>query len=210
MRALQFRTLVGGAVSLTVVLALAGTPLLQAQANPAAPLVGAWTLNKDLSDKAPDRGAQGDNNGSRGQGGGHHHGGGGGGFGGHGGGQQGDAAADPEQAARTRQAMRDLLNPPDHLTIVKAENMMVLTGPDGRTTRLSLDGKKVKDDSTKIERTTKWDGSKLVSEIKGVGSSKITETYTIDVEHHQLRVALQVENNQQNTTINHVYDADAR
>jgi hypothetical protein len=204
----------GGVVRLSVWIALASTALLHAQANPSASLVGAWTLNKDLSDKAPDRASQGDNDGSRGQGGGHHHGGGGGGFGGHGGGfgrgggQQG-AATDSEQAARTRQAMRDLLNPPDHLTIVQAENMMVLTGPDGRTTRLSLDGKKVKDDSTKIERTTKWDGSKLVSEIKGVGSSKITETYSIDSERHQLRVALQVENPERPMTVNHVYDADA-
>ena len=46
----------------------------------------------------------------------------------------------------------------------------MLTGADGRTTRLSPDGKKIKDENTKIERKTKWDGGKLVSEINGLGS----------------------------------------
>ena len=146
----------------------------------ATPLVGAWTLNKELSDSpqdgsSGDRGG-GDSGGSRdGGGGGRRRGGGGGGFGGGGfggggggGGGQGAPAATRRRRARMRDAMRDILNPPDHLTIVQTENMVIVTGPDGRTTRLSPDGKKIKDDSTKIERRTKWDGGKLVSEIGGL------------------------------------------
>jgi hypothetical protein len=37
-----------------------------------------------------------------------------------------------------------------------------------------------------------------------------TETYTVDPEHHQLRVTLQVENPRRPMTLNHVYDTDPR
>ena len=72
------------------------------------------------------------------------------------------AGRDPEQAVRVRNAMRDLMNPSDRLTIVQTDSLIIITGSDGRTTRLSPDGKKVKDDSTKFEWKTKWDGAKLV------------------------------------------------
>jgi hypothetical protein len=78
---------------------------------------------------------------------------------------------------------------------------------DGRTTRLSTDGKKVKDDSTGIERKTKWDGGKLVSEVNGLGSGKITETYSVDAELKQLRVALAVDGPRK-MTLTRVYDLD--
>jgi hypothetical protein len=96
--------------------------------------------------------------------------------------------------------------------VVQTDSMVVMTGPDGRTLRLSPDNKKVKDDTTKIERRTKWESGKLVSEITGLGSTKITETYSVDPELHQLRVASQIEasGNNQKRTVTHVYDADAR
>jgi len=108
--------------------------------------------------------------------------------------------------------MRDLMNPPEHLTIVSTESMVILTGPDGRTIRLSPDGKKVKDENTNIERKTKWDGEKLVSEISGLPGTRITETYVIDAEHAQLRVTAAVDSGSGGParTITHVYDRDAR
>jgi hypothetical protein len=106
-----------------------------------------------------------------------------------------------------RDAMREIMNPPVHLIIVQTETMIIVTGPDGRTTRLSPDGKKVKDESTKTERKTKWDGLKLVSEISGLGPRKITETYSVDPERRQLHVDVQVE--QRPDTIHRVYDADS-
>jgi len=189
--------------------------------NNAAALVGAWTVNKDLSDSPPDA-ASGDrdvgsgrsgNRGGGGGGGGRRRGGfGGGGFGGGrgGGGGQGVPAADPQETARIRDAMRDILTPPDHLTIVQTENMVIVTGPDGRTTRLSPDGKKIKDDSTKIDRKTKWDGDKLVSEIGGLPIGKITETWAVDPERRQLHITLHGDNDRRPIMVARVYDADSR
>src|SRR5262245_19352424 len=181
-------------------------------------LAGAWTLNKDLSDQPPDRSGGGEN-GQRGRRGGGYGGGGGrrGGYGGGGGGHGrggsggGGQTMDPDAMARVREALRDIVNPPDHLTVTQTDSMVVLTGADGRTTRLSLDGKKIKDENTNIERKTKWDGGKLVTEISGL-QGKITQTYSVDPEKHQLRIvaALEGRNGQQPRTITHVYDADSR
>jgi len=182
-------------------------------------LAGAWTMNKDLSDAAPsgrddqsgdDRGARRGGYGSRGGG----YGGGRGGFGGgmgRGGGMRAPAA-NPEDMARMRDAMRDLTNPSDHLTITQTDSMIVLTGADGRTTRLSPDGKKIKDENTGIERKTKWDGARLVSEISGLGPGKTTQTFTVDPETHRLHVSVQMEGrgNSQPRTFTHVYEADER
>jgi len=180
-------------------------------------LSGAWTLNKDLSDQPTDRSGNGQNGQGGGRRGGGYGGGGGrrGGFGGggygRGGGYGGGGSMDPEAMARARDAMRDIINPPDHLTVTQTESMVVLTGADGRTTRLSPDGKKIKDENTNVERKTKWDGSKLVTEISGL-QGKITQTYSVDPENHQLRIVATLEgrNGQQPRTITHVYDADAR
>ena len=68
-----------------------------------------------------------------------------------------------------RDAMRDVTEPSERLTIVQTDSMVLITGADGRTTRLSADGKKIKDENTGVERKTKWDGGKLVSEISGLG-----------------------------------------
>jgi len=116
----------------------------------------------------------------------------------------------PEDAARMRDAMRDITNPSDHLVITQTDSMVVLTGADGRTTRLSPDGKKIKDDNTKIERKTKWDGAKLVTEISGLGSGKITQTLAVDQEHKQLRLTVVMEGGRsgQPRTLTQVYDAD--
>ena len=190
----------------------------QAQAPEKISLAGAWTLNKDLSDQPPSNRQGGDQSG-QGQG---RHGGGGYGGGGRGGGMHGGggygrggggrAGMDPDAAARMREAMRDIVNPPDKLTIVQTDSMIVLTGPDGRTTRLSPDGKKIKDDNTGIERKTKWDAGKLVSEISGAGGGKITQSYSLDAEHHQLKIVAVMEggrNNNQQRSITHIYDAAA-
>ena len=100
------------------------------------------------------------------------------------------------------------MNPPEHLTIVQTDNMIIMTGPDGRTTRLSTEGKKIKDEATKIERRTKWDGGKLVSEITGLAGIKITESYSVDPERHQLHVTVQSDNDRRPLTTHRVYDAD--
>jgi hypothetical protein len=185
----------------------------RAQAPERGSLTGAWTLNKDQSDQPPSRddskgGDSGARHGGYGRGGGMRHGGfGGGGMGRNGGGR---AGVDPEAAARMRDAMRDVMGAPDHLTIVQTESIVSITSNDGRTTRLSPDGKKIKDDNTKIERKTHWDEGKLVSEINGLGRGKVTQTFAVDPAQHQLRIVLQMEGGRSNNarTITHVYDAD--
>jgi hypothetical protein len=216
-----------GALAAVVAIGLStdgGAQTPAASPSPAGTIAGAWTLNKDLSDQ-PQFGRQDDNGGRRG---GYGRGGGmGGGFGRRGGGMGrggyggGGGSQDPEEIQRRREAMREIMTPPDRLTIVQADNMIVITTGDGRVTRLSPDGKKVKDDNTKIERRTKWDGDKLVSEVNGVGSGKITETYAlerggnprpVENEHHQLIVTVALDNPRsgQPMTQRRVYDADAK
>jgi hypothetical protein len=202
----------------TLAALLIGSLAAQTPAPPPASdsIVGAWTINKEASDAAGgsgDRGsdAGGDRGGSGGRSGGYG-GGRGGGYGGRGGGRRGGMGsappADPEATARKRDALRDVMNPSDRLTIVQTESMVLVTGADGRTTRLSPDGKKIKDENTGVERKTKWDGGKLVSEINGLGPGKITQTFAVDPESHQLRVSLTMEGgrSRQPRTITHVYD----
>jgi hypothetical protein len=186
------------------------------------PITGAWTLNADLSDKPPSqsRSSEGDSGSGR-RGGGSGGGGGGTGRGGMGGGRHGGgmgrggmggggAAANPEDAQRLRDALRDITNAPAHLTIVQTDSqMVVVTTGDGLVTRLSPDGKKIKDDSTKIERKTKWDGAKLVCEISGALPMKMTETYEVDPDQHQLVITLATDAKPP-VTRRHVYDADPR
>jgi len=97
------------------------------------------------------------------------------------------------------------------LTITQTDAMVVLTDQDGRTTRLSPDGKKIKDENTRIERKSKWDGGKLISEISGAGQGKITQTFSMDTEARRLRIVVQSEGrDHQQHSVAHVYDADAR
>ena len=181
----------------------------QGHADPAS-IVGVWTLNKEASDPLHER-ADGDEHGrggdhagrGRGYGGRFGRGGGGRGGGGSGGGP------DPEDVRRRIEAVRDIIDAPERLTIAQTESLIIITTSDGRTTRLSPDGKKIKDESTGFERKTRRESGRIVSEITG-GPSKIVETYAIDPEHHRLTVTLQVDNPKlPNGGVTHrVYDAE--
>jgi hypothetical protein len=201
---------------------LSAESFAQAQGQAQTPILGAWSLNKDLSDQPPSQSSSNDSGnrngggtGRRGGGGGYGGGFGGGMRGGHRGGGmgqgQGNSGMSPEDQQRMREAMRDEMTAPDHLTIIQTEKTIVITTQDGRTTRLSPDGKKVKDDNTKIERKTKWDSGKLVSEINGLGPSKITETYLFDPDTHHLRVTIHTDakGNRPEMNMTRVYEADA-
>lgn len=203
--------------AVSVALVRAQTPPVQASTSAPQSIVGAWILNNDLSDtglagRGNGDGQTGDDSGRRGGYGGGRRRGGGGGFGGGGFGRGGGGSAQPqdrEAAQRMRTALRDEMQAPDHLTIVQTDTTVIMTTKDGRTTRLSTDGKKVKDESTGIERKTKWDGSKLVSEVSGLGSGKVTETYSVDAELKQLRVALAIDGPRK-ASLTRVYDLDSK
>ena len=209
------RELVSAGMVVAVAALIASWLSLESRAQTKTSLTGAWTLNKELSDPAPDRGDQNADSGRRRGGGGGGGFGRGGGFGGRRmggrGGYGGGTPVDPEAMARMREAMRDITQPSEHLTITGSDKTVVITTAEGRTTRLATDGSKVKDDNTKIERKTKWDGDKLVSEISGIGRGKITQTYAVDPEHHQLRIVTSVERAEggQARTITQVYNADS-
>ena len=178
-------------------------------------IVGAWTLNKASSDlggtpgdgegRSGDEGRRGDGSGRRRGGGGF-----GGGVGRGGGGGFGNQTPQNQEAIqRMRDALRQEMQAPDHMTVVFSDTTIIITTPDGHTTRLSTDGKKIKDESTGIERKTKWDAGKVVSEINGLGRGKITETYSVDGDPKQLRVKLEIDGPRK-TTQTRVYDLDAR
>jgi hypothetical protein len=190
-------------VAVAVLIAVWLSTESRAQTKPS--LAGAWTLNKDLSDPQPERDERtGDADGRRGRGSGR-----GGGFGrGRMGGGGRGSDLDREAMARRRDAMRDIMEPSERLTITQAETMIVITTAEGRTTRLSPDGNKIKDDNTKIERKTRWDGDRLVSEISGTGSGTITQTYAVDPQRHQLRVTASIGGGRSGRprTITHVYE----
>jgi hypothetical protein len=208
-----------GAALLAAAVSYAQTP---APAPPAAPpaggtIVGEWLLNPNLSDKPPENrggrgggqsGGGGGRTGGGGRGGGFGGGFGGGGRRGGGGGAGGGQTPNPEDQQRRRDAVRDILEAPDRMTITQTESMVIITTGDGKTTRLSIDGMKIKDESTGIERKTHWQGGSLVSEISGAGSGKITETYAVNAERHQLTVTLAVagSGNTERPPLHRVYD----
>jgi len=108
--------------------------------------------------------------------------------------------------------MREILDAPDRLTISSTESMVIVTTGDGRTTRYSLDNKKIKDESTNTDRKSKWDADKLTSEVTGSGP-KITEVYSVDPQHHELLVTVKVEGegrNEAGRVVHRLYEAQPR
>ena len=193
-----------------LVAALLGYVPLQAQPAPPRSIVGAWTLNTELSDHPPapadraepegrERGRGGRAGGPGGPGGGPGGGGFGGGFGGGGRGGPGGGRGgrgNPEEMRRRMEATRDLFEAPARITIVRTGSMVIITTGDGRTTRLATDNSKVKDESTGIERRSRWEGEKLVSEISGAMGGRITETFELAADTGRLVVTLQPEGRQ--------------
>lgn len=173
-------------------------------------IVGAWRLNDELSEKMPAPGEQG--GGREGRGGGGRGGGGGGfgggGFGGGGRGGSGGGSRNPEDMERRREAMRQILTAPVRMTITDTPSMVIVTTGEGTTTRLATDNRKIKDESTGIERKTRWEGEKLVTEITGAGpNGKIVETYEVDPETKRLWATLEVQGgNNQRPPLKRVYD----
>ncbi len=111
---------------------------------------------------------------------------------------------------RAREAMRDIVEAPSRLTITETESMVIITTGEGRTTRLSVDGKKIKDESTGVERKTRWENATLVSEISGAGPGKIVQTYAVEENPRHLTITLEFEGgNSQRPPVHHVYDGES-
>ena len=204
-----------------LVLTIGGWTALEA----APALQGEWTFNEGASTKPPapsgdDQGRQNGGSGGGGRGGGRR-GGGGGGFGGggrSGGGRGGSAGGTGSGAgagrgaisAQQQQAMHDLTTPAARLTIVQTDDMIIITTDQGQTIRLAPNDKNVKDENTGVERKTKWDGDKLVSEIGGLPAGKVTQSYSVAPDPRQLHIVVTLPNRQdskQPIVLDRVYDA---
>lgn len=210
--AMSFGIVLGIAVLVAIWLAVES----RAQAPDKGVLAGVWVRNRELGDAPPprsertDRGDRGDRGrgmgrGRRGFGGGRRDG---------SGGNDRAGRGNVEQTMRIRDAVRDIMYPPDQLTIVQTPSMIIITAPDGWTTRLAPDGTRVKDENTGIERKTRWDGARLVSEIAGAGQllpGKAIQAFAVDGDN-RLRITVQVEGgrNSQTRTITNVYDKKER
>jgi hypothetical protein len=165
----------------------------------AAPdLTGLWLLNEDLSEKPPERGRGGDSEGRgerppRGGGGGMGGFGGGGRRGGFPGGGGGNARS-REDMERTRTAMEIAMRAPKRWTIVRSESVLVLTDEDGRTVRLTLDGRKSKStvDGLEVETSSKWENGALRVERKVKGDVKVVDELSLPTDPRILVVTTTV------------------
>jgi hypothetical protein len=170
-------------------------------------IVGAWALDKERSDRTP-ASAEGGRGGpgSRSRPGGGRGGRGGRGGGGLGGGVgRGGERSNAESMERMRDARRAILEAPDRITIVQTDSTVIVTTGDGRTTRLAIDGTKVKDESTGITRRTRWEAGQLITEITGAGPGKIVESYDRAPDAADLRVTLTFEDGEARPPVHRVY-----
>jgi len=176
-----------------------------------AALSGAWTVNKDLSDKPQIPGAA-ERSGREGQpptgrGGGM------GGFGGGRGRDGGPGGGDrpsPEEMKKLQAQMRSVLEPPERLMITVEADSVIFTLADGRTQRLPTNGKKVKVmiDETETETQVKWDKARLVKISSLAGGTRVTETYAVEGDSRRLQVTVKIENWRmpQPLSVRRVYD----
>ena len=171
---------------------LAATPAFYAQNRTTqSSLEGVWTLNNNVAPVAGNT----DGNGAGRRGDTGRNGGGRGGArrGGYTGGSLGTLGlgipyGTGDRAERQREALNDLTSTPTRLTIVQTATIVIVTTGEGHTTRLAPNGKKIKDENTGMERSTKWTADGLASEITGLGSGKITQSFSVDPDNHRLTV----------------------
>jgi len=177
-------------------------------------LTGAWQLNRDKSDD-PQKKLKGTKTGTwttprAGTGGvtggiaGAH-----GGFGGVG--NMGGRPYEQENPA-LREAMSAMTEAPEKLTIVYRDADVVLTSGEGVVQTLQPSGDTVTEKTAggrDAERTTKWDGSNLVTAVKMSGDVKLIQTYTRSSDGRQLVVTSRLEAPGRVVDIRRVYDAIA-
>lgn len=133
------------------------------------PIVGAWTLNRDLStapDMATDPSVAGGNTRVNGPGG----------FGGRGGGVGRRSDADRQRMAAT---MRRLREAPERLTITYADQTVAFADSIGRSWTVTTDGKKrtALTGDGEIESKARIDGARLIVEETIGGRARLVYTY---------------------------------
>lgn len=166
-------------------------------------IIGAWTLNHDLSTKPPeggDRLPEGRPQGAGGRGGFGGGGRGGGGFGGRGGGGgMGGATGQMSEGDRQKlqATIRRLRDAPERLTITHDGITVAFADGDGRTWKTTADGKKqtMLTGDGEIQIKAKIDGAQLIVEesIGGRGTLIYTYAPTEDAGTRRLSVKVKLE-----------------
>jgi hypothetical protein len=184
-------------------------PSAQPKDQPSLPpnttLSGNWKLNTDDSDDGRKKMQQSQGGHGGHSGGGGYPGGGGGGGGMHGGGYGGGRPSDED-----REKMQELLEPSDSLNVVKKDNELDVTDAQDHKLIFFTDGRKTeksKDDSTQ-QIPAEWKSGDLVSKEKGLRGGKLSRTFELGPEGHQLYETIRMDSMRSNSTIviRYVYD----
>lgn len=120
--------------------------------------------------------------------------------------------ASEEEMARRRALVREIMQPPERLTIVVGPGEVTFTDERGRSWRLATDGRKEKHqlDNGTVTTRTRREGDALVRTIEAGDGFEITETYVLvpgDVRRLQVTVEVGGGPMGRTRTVTRVYDA---
>ncbi len=185
------RTKMAACAAIAAALALSGFDTRAAQQNEipqTLAIVGAWTLNHDLSTKPEDIASR--REGSRA--------GGGGGFGGRPGGfGRGGGMGQPseEDRLRAQAVLRRMREAPERLTITYDGKTVAFANGDGRTWRVTTDGKRqtILTGDGEIDLRGRIEGPKLIVEETISGRGKLLYTYAPAEDAGMRRLSVQVQ-----------------
>lgn len=155
-------------------------------ATPPLEIVGAWTFNHDLSSKPPERGERDESS---------RVGAGRGGFGGGLGGLRGGGmSVSSDDRQKTQAVLRRMREAPERLTITSDGKTIAFADSDGRTWKVTTDGKKqtILTGDGEIELKGRIDGAKLIIEENILGRGRLLYTYAPAEDAGTRRLAIQV------------------
>ena len=108
---------------------------------------------------------------------------------------QGGSRSSPDEAARTREAIRLALLTHTTLTITAADRSLVIADESGRSRTLTPDNKVAKSQAgaLTVESRARWADGALLVERKYEGDVKLTERYTVGGTPRRLTIAARLE-----------------
>ena len=98
-------------------------------------------------------------------------------------------------SAPSQQEMRRVAEPQPVLVIVRHDAHYTVNDAEGHVMRLRPDGVKVKDPQAwpALDRTTRWDGRALITEVTLSTGARVTQTYTTEDDGLRLVITTRVE-----------------
>ncbi len=204
--------------------ALLSAAALEAGAAESANLTGTWRLNRGQSGAPgaqPQAGDPGEPRGRGGRGPGAGGGMAGGRRGGMGRGGMGRGGAmgpggrqrpSEEELTRTRELMREVLEPESSFTIARSDTTVTFVFPDGRTRTYAANDKGEKHQLTAgtVETKAKWDGGQFVVRTKVSDRISVVQTYLRHAEEPRLTVTSRLNGAFEGRTVTHVYELAER